>query len=284
MAWTRIDDKFLMNPKVQAVGVFGMALYVAGLIYSNSNLTDGFIANSMLPMICGMAYQTPARKTAEKLVEANLWEQVEGGYQIHDFLSFNKSKQEIEMLNRKRANNGAKGGRPAKQTETDLLTEKETDLVTKMQTKMVSNQPPIIPNTLNPNTLKEIKQPPPDEREAQIGTIFKTYEHEIGLITPAIADDIISAIDDYPLEWFEDAFEEAAKNNKRNWSYALAILKRWKADGFKVDMRKQVTSSVRQINHKGYSRADANGSNLNGNDLEAFRRLWEEEHKNDHGS
>ena len=238
MAWTRIDDKFLMNPKVQSVKVHGMALYLAGLIYCNSNLTDGFIANSMIPMICGMAYQTPAKRIADRLVEANLWEQVDGGYQIHDFLAFNKSKQEIEMLNKLRANNGAKGGRPAKPMETELLTNLQSKPVTDMETKPVSKQPPINPNTLIPNTLKEVKQPPPpDAREALIGVIFKSYEHEIGLITPAIADDIISALDDYPMEWFEDAFEEAARNNKRNWSYALAILKRWKVDGFKVDRR-----------------------------------------------
>jgi hypothetical protein len=149
MAWTRIDDKFLLNPKVQTVGVYGMALYLSGLIYCNGNLTDGFIMEGVLPMLCGMAFQTPARKIADKLVEVNLWEAAEGGYQIHDFLTFNKSKQEIELLNKTRANNGAKGGRLPKQTETELLS--------KQVSKQVSKQPPIIPNPLSliPKPLKE---------------------------------------------------------------------------------------------------------------------------------
>lgn len=173
MAWTRIDDKFLMNPKVQSVGVHGMALYLAGLIYCNSNLTDGFIAISVLPMICGMAYQTPSRRIADRLVDANLWELVDGGYQIHDFLTFNKSKQEIELLNKQRANNGAKGGRPAKQTETDLLTN--------LQSKPVSKQPPIIPNTLIP--IKESTTTPPyipPESDPKLEAFFFAYEKQFG--------------------------------------------------------------------------------------------------------
>ena len=79
MAWTRIDDKFLLNPKIQTVGVHGMALYLSGLIYCNSNLTDGFILEGVLPMLCGMAYQTPAKKTADLLVEVNLWEKLKVG-------------------------------------------------------------------------------------------------------------------------------------------------------------------------------------------------------------
>ena len=100
MAWTRIDDKFLMNPKVQSAGAYGMALYLAGLIYANTNLTDGFIVESMLPVLCGMAYQTPSKGMAQVLVNLNLWEKVEGGYQIHDFLEFNKSREQIKILNK----------------------------------------------------------------------------------------------------------------------------------------------------------------------------------------
>ncbi len=108
MAWTRIDDKFLMNPKIQTAGPLGMALYLAGLIYANANLTDGFIVESMLPVLCGMAYQTPSKGMAQVLVNLNLWEKVEGGYQIHDFLEFNKSRDQIKTLNKQRAENGAK--------------------------------------------------------------------------------------------------------------------------------------------------------------------------------
>lgn len=232
MAWTRIDDKFLMNPKIQSAGVYGMALYLSGLIYSNTNLTDGYIPEVMLPALCGLAYQTPGKRVTNLLVELNLWERVSGGYQIHDFLTFNKSKQEIELLNKQRAENGAKGGRPPKQTETDLVTNPVTGLLSK--------QPPIIPNTLIPLSHKELKDTTTTVSDAQnelIDSIVRAYEQEIGKLTPAVTNDILAVIEDYPLEWFAEAFREAARNNKPNWRYAEGILKRWKVDGYKVDTR-----------------------------------------------
>lgn len=61
--------------------------------------------------------------------------------------------------------------------------------------------------------------------------IYKVYENEIGMLTPTIADNLEEAEKEYPAGWVEDALKEAAKNNKRSWAYAHAILKRWKVDG-----------------------------------------------------
>ena len=209
-----------------------MALYLSGLIYSNTNLTDGYIPDVMLPALCGLAYQTPSKKIAGLLVDLNLWERVPGGYQIHDFLTFNKSKQEIDLLNKQRAENGAKGGRPTKQTETGLLTETLTDLLSK--------QPPINPNTLiplYPNDLKDSTTTVLRVQNDLVDSIVQVYEQEIGKLTPTIMDDILAVIEDYPLDWFAEAFREAVRNNKPSWKYAEGILKRWKVDGFKVDTR-----------------------------------------------
>lgn len=168
MAWTRIDDKFLMNPKVQSAGAYGMALYLSGLIYCNTNLTDGFIPDVMLPVLCGLAFQTPSKKVADMLVSLNLWERVSDGYQVHDFLSFNKSKQDIELLNKQRAVNGAKNRQEVKQTGTGAGTGTGTGAG--------GNSVPIIPNTLNPNTLIPEK----------INTSSSRGEKEEGEVSPFV--------------------------------------------------------------------------------------------------
>ena len=62
-------------------------------------------------------------------------------------------------------------------------------------------------------------------------TIFKTYQDNIGLITPMASVRLQEIVDIYPEGWFADATLEAVKNNKRNLGYIEAILKRWKADG-----------------------------------------------------
>jgi DnaD/phage-associated family protein len=63
--------------------------------------------------------------------------------------------------------------------------------------------------------------------------IFKAYETEIGCLTPMISNRIEDDLDTLkiPEEWFMDAIHEAAVNNKRNWGYCRAILKRWSVEG-----------------------------------------------------
>lgn len=61
--------------------------------------------------------------------------------------------------------------------------------------------------------------------------IFRLYEENIGALTPLIADTLKDAEETYSPEWIGEAIELAVKNNKRNWKYCEAILKRWKEEG-----------------------------------------------------
>ena len=61
--------------------------------------------------------------------------------------------------------------------------------------------------------------------------VFKRYEENIGPLTPLIADMLKDAEDVYTAEWISDAIGLAVENNKRNWKYIEAILKRWKEEG-----------------------------------------------------
>ncbi|MFT3894923.1 MAG: DnaD domain protein [Anaerolineales bacterium] len=68
---------------------------------------------------------------------------------------------------------------------------------------------------------------PPMERP----NVFRLYEENIGPLTPLIADALKDAEELYSDEWIADVIEIAVKNNKRNWKYCEAILKRWKEEG-----------------------------------------------------
>lgn len=61
--------------------------------------------------------------------------------------------------------------------------------------------------------------------------IFALYEGNIGALTSIMADTLQAAEKDYPAEWIVDAITLAVTNNKRNWKYCEAILKRWETDG-----------------------------------------------------
>jgi len=61
--------------------------------------------------------------------------------------------------------------------------------------------------------------------------IFTLYEQNIGPLTPMIADLLADAEQTYPEEWIADALRIAVENNKRNWRYVQAILRRWQEKG-----------------------------------------------------
>jgi DnaD/phage-associated family protein len=61
--------------------------------------------------------------------------------------------------------------------------------------------------------------------------IFTLYESNIGVLTSIMADTLQDAEKTYPAGWIVDAITLAVTNNKRNWKYCEAILKRWKVSG-----------------------------------------------------
>ena len=80
--------------------------------------------------------------------------------------------------------------------------------------------------------------------------VFKLYEENIGPLTPLIADALKDAEELYSDEWIADVIELAVKNNKRNWKYCEAVLKRWKEEGRhgQKDQQDTLKSSERYTN------------------------------------
>lgn len=114
MTWVRLDDHFADHPKILAAGPPAGWLYVCGLCYSARHLTDGFLATAQVRRLAEV--RNPIA-LADQLVAAGLWEKVEGGYRIHDYLHYNPSRARVladrEATNRrvtqhreKRSSNG----------------------------------------------------------------------------------------------------------------------------------------------------------------------------------
>jgi len=113
MPYVKIEDGIFRNPKVVAVSSGAKLLYVASICYSGSSLTDGFVPSNGVRMIAGdVALASPAKLTKE-LVHAGLWQEVAGGYQVHDYLVYNESSEKVqakkdaarERMNKRRSQN-----------------------------------------------------------------------------------------------------------------------------------------------------------------------------------
>jgi DnaD/phage-associated family protein len=96
---------------------------------------------------------------------------------------------------------------------------------------------PVLPQGVSPVLPKPSVDPPvepPDSDDSQKtnrSPVYITYEQEIGVLSPIIAQKVGEAIDTYPETWCIEAIEIAAKANTRRWNYIEGILKNWHTDG-----------------------------------------------------
>ena len=93
MTWVKLDDGFAEHPKMEQVGPLGLALHVAALCYCSRHLTDGHIPAGKVPRLLNLPSW---RKAVAGLVDAGAWEEVPGGYQLHDYLHYQPSRAEVE--------------------------------------------------------------------------------------------------------------------------------------------------------------------------------------------
>lgn len=89
--WFKVDDRFWSHPKVTGCSDSAIALWVRAGSYCAMYLTDGFIADSARN-IFGIHFDSDA----EKLVECGLWEKVDGGFQFHDWSTFQPASEAVK--------------------------------------------------------------------------------------------------------------------------------------------------------------------------------------------
>jgi hypothetical protein len=100
--WSKLDDKLHNHQKARKAATNGqgkpdlepLGLWLVCLSYCGDQLTDGFVPAWYV------ATWVPGRKgvaLAERLVAAGLWERAlvggEKGWQVHDYLDFNKPRE-----------------------------------------------------------------------------------------------------------------------------------------------------------------------------------------------
>lgn len=105
--WFQTETRVRTHPKMVKAGRAASWTWVCGNCYAKDQMTDGFIPDGMLASLVPGASLRDLKKDADALVAAGLWDKVDGGYQIHDYLEYNDSKAEIlakqeEDRNRKR--------------------------------------------------------------------------------------------------------------------------------------------------------------------------------------
>lgn len=83
-----LDDDWDNDPRVSRAGTAAFGLYSRCGMWVARHLTDGFVSSEM-----AAAYGT--REWAAKLVEVGLWQTVEGGYVMPDYLNLNPDREKV---------------------------------------------------------------------------------------------------------------------------------------------------------------------------------------------
>lgn len=116
MNFARIETSVRTNKKFLAAGPAPSWLWVCGLLYCQDGLTDGFIPEAAIDYLGVRG----ARRLVPHLVKVQLWEPVDGGYQVHDYLEHNRSAAEVGALRGARQAAGSQGGLTTAQALRDL--------------------------------------------------------------------------------------------------------------------------------------------------------------------
>lgn len=100
MPWGRLDDRANGDAKLLALSDAAWRMWGCGLIYCQFNLTDGFIPEHAIHTFGVRAKNKDvvADELCRTLVPGKgpLWHRVEGGFQVHDFLDWNDSREKVE--------------------------------------------------------------------------------------------------------------------------------------------------------------------------------------------
>jgi hypothetical protein len=111
MPFLNLDDNFADHPKVDGVSDGAFRLHVAGMLYAAKQMTDGYIPATRVPRLT----RTFKPRYLAELMESGLWKPADRGHVIHDYLDWNRSREQIETdrerVRKVRSEAGKKGAK-----------------------------------------------------------------------------------------------------------------------------------------------------------------------------
>lgn len=93
MTWLKKDDKYPEHRKIRRLSDGAYRLHDTALCWAAKDETDGLITFEDL---FEMQHGKRLKRYVNDLEDAGLWESVQGGWLIHDFLHYNPSHEQLE--------------------------------------------------------------------------------------------------------------------------------------------------------------------------------------------
>lgn len=95
MAWVRIHDGAMQNLKITSLSDSAFRLWVRGLCYCQTALTDGLIPREALKQMGAKRRDVEGLSTPQVVGRAPLWEPHPIGFRVHDYLIWNDCREKV---------------------------------------------------------------------------------------------------------------------------------------------------------------------------------------------
>ena len=109
MSWVKLDDQFPNHPKVVGLRAESVRTHIAALCYCARYLTDGELTKAAVLALRGEA-------DVADLVASGLWEESGSGYRVHDYLTYNPTREQELARREKDAARKQRGRKDSKRT------------------------------------------------------------------------------------------------------------------------------------------------------------------------
>lgn len=112
MSWVKLDDHTNEHVKMLVAGAEAAWLWACGLMYCNrQKKRDGVIPADMVSSLYAKFSVRRSRSLACDLVKCGLWEEITGGFRVHDYHDYQPTEEALADLRAKRKAAGSKGGK-----------------------------------------------------------------------------------------------------------------------------------------------------------------------------
>lgn len=188
MSWVRIDDGFEDHPKVEPLSDAAHRLWVRAACWCKKPTNEhtlGFVPRGMLRTIAKNTAPLPRlEKLASELVTATaggifehgLWEPVDGGWQFHNWATYQPEADE-ERIKQKRSDAGRKGAAARWGAKSDANAKPDDTAVSKQDGKpMAPHALPMAKNAPVPDPVPEVVSAPeflPSELQARARKVLE---------------------------------------------------------------------------------------------------------------
>lgn len=103
MTWGKVDDKLWGHPKWMATPAPARGLWITALSWCMDQGSDGHVPRHVLPFLGS----TP--RHANALVTSGLWETADGGWQFHDWLTYQPDAASVKAKRKAESEGGKRG-------------------------------------------------------------------------------------------------------------------------------------------------------------------------------